>query len=132
MITKNSFRITFEVNNISTPFTWTGLEGIATFDRAVILADILAQFDLGKDVSREIESNHASMMIKSYKAYRRSHGINSSESIYSSMMTIDQFDGTNWWVVSEDCEEIQNEMGWAEAFDTSNEAYERYQSFINL
>ena len=114
-----NFRIVFSVNFISPPFIWQGLEGINNFDRASKLANLLANFDLGRTSDEEIGTIHGGAMIASYKAYRRKHGINHPDLISASDMSIDQFDGENWWVVSGDCDTIEYEFGEMEAFDTN-------------
>ena len=106
-----NFRIVFFVNFIEIPFIWQGFDGISNFDRASQLANLLAKFDLGKATSEEIDAIHGSAMIASYKAYRRKHGINSPDSITVSDMSIDQFDGEDWWGISENLDTIEYELG---------------------
>ena len=116
---KGVFRIVFFFNFIPTPFIWKGFEGISEFERASQLANLLADFDLGRTTDEEIDTIHGSAMISAYKVYRRKHGINHSDMIEVSDMTIDQFDGKSWWIVSEDCDTIEYEFGEMDAFDTN-------------
>lgn len=111
-----NFRIVFFVNFIEIPFIWQGFDGISNFDRASQLANLLAKFDLGRANSEEIDAIHGGAMIASYKAYRRKHGINHPDLISASDMSIDQFDGENWWIVSEDLDTIEYEIGDIEAY----------------
>ena len=109
----DNFRITFFVNFINPPFIWGKLDN---FDRASQLANLLAKFDLGRASDEEIDTIHGSAMIASYKTYRRKHGINHPDLISASDMSIDQFDGENWWIVSEDLDAIDYEIGDIEAY----------------
>lgn len=112
------FRIVFFVNFIKTPFIWKGFEGISEFKRASQLANLLASFDLGMTTDEEVDTIHGSAMISAYKAYRRKHGINHANMIEVSDMSIDQFDGKSWWIVSENCDTIEYEFGEMNAFNT--------------
>ena len=128
---KKSFRVVFSINEIPTPFVWKGLCGIVEFSRALTLANILCKFDVGLASQEEIENSYATQMIKSYKAYRRKHEVNHPDMIWVSDCCIDQFDGKDWWTVSNDLETEEHELGWVEAFDTSDDAWERYQHLID-
>lgn len=123
---KGVFRIVFFVNFIQTPFIWKGFEGISEFKRASQLANLLADFDLGRATDEEIlpkvtaakiAAFNGEAMISAYKYYRRKYGLNFT-GVSVSDMTIDQFDGENWWIVSEDCDTIEYEFGEINAFDT--------------
>ena len=122
------FRIVFFVNFIQTPFIWKGFEGISEFKRASQLANLLADFDLSRTTDEEIlpkvtaakiATFNGEAMISAYKAYRRKHGINHPDMIEVSDMSIDQFDGKSWWIVSENCDTIEYEFGEMDAFDTN-------------
>ena len=126
---KKSFRVVFSINEIPTPFVWKGLEGIIKFERAVVLANLLCKFDLG--LTTEAENQVGIQMIQAYKAYRRKHEVNHPDMIWVSDCCIDQFDGKDWWTVSNDLETEEHEHGWVEAFDTSDDAWERYQHLID-
>jgi hypothetical protein len=116
-MSEDSYRIVFFVNHIPTPFIWAGLDGIKTFGRASILADFLSKWDLGIAQSDQAEKIHATQMIRSYSAYRRKYSINHHSLIYLSVMTIDKFDGEDWWIISEECDNPEYLLGELRAFD---------------
>jgi len=73
------------------------------------------------------EFPQAKSMIKAYRTYRCSHGINHSDLINISGMTIDQLDDFgNWWTISNNNEEIEFKLGEEMAYDTPHNAYKNY------
>ena len=97
------YRISFSIN-FQEPFIWKGFNGISKLKRANLLLNLLADFDLGKDVTSEIEGNNASVMIKSYKAYRRNLGLNHPSLITDSYGFIEKFneESQEWAYIDED------------------------------
>jgi hypothetical protein len=118
------FRITFFINNINPPFTHL----FSNFETASKLGNYLADFDLGRVGIVDLKNYKlAKSMISLYKKYLQSHGINHTDLIETSYMTIDQLDdfGT-WWTISNNNEELEFELGEKMAFDTPDNAYENY------
>ena len=112
------YRITFSPNGLN-PFIWMGLQGITSYEKAAERFNLLAQFDLGNVDDSTIKAQHGDEMIKRYKAYRRSHGINHSSMIAFSSGTIEQWDeeSQEWWIVSESGDELPDyEIGEMSAY----------------
>lgn len=95
-----NYRISFSPNMIE-PFTWK----CSSFEQACLLANWLADFDLGQKPDNSDDLPIVGRMISAYKAYRRQHGINHPDLIHTSTCTIDKYIDGQWWIVSEDLEE---------------------------
>lgn len=91
------YRISFSPNMLQ-PFTWK----CSSFEQACDLANLLADFDLGNQVNSDTPI--VNRMISAYKAYRRQHSINHPDLIHISTCTIDKFEDSKWYIVSEDLE----------------------------
>lgn len=109
----SNYRVTFMPNGL-TPFTWK----CENFQQAVLYADKLAMFDLGKYYPNPENIKEAGIqrMIAAYKEYRRNYGINHPDLIQYSICTIDRKIADNWWICSEDLE-TEDEQPYIEAFD---------------
>lgn len=131
---QNYFRIRFTANNLE-PFTYQGSDGvcITEYKRAVEMADFLCDWDLGFKNKEDIKSTNVKPLIDAYRTYRQKHGINHPELVASSTCTIDQYDGRDWWIVSENFLETPDfSMGEQDAFDTSDNAWERYSHIEDM
>ena len=108
-----SYRITMSVNGL-TPFTFP----VSEFPLTVTLANALVDFDNGNLFLMEGEVPQQSTMLSSYKAYRRKNNVNHSDLIFASTCTIDKQDEEgHWWVVSENLENEEHELGLLGAWE---------------
>lgn len=101
------YRITFSPNNLA-PFTWL----CPTFESACKLANELTDFDLGRYDNLTTASER---MLSAYKAYRRGHGINHPDLVFTSSCTVDKKIDGQWYICSEDLE-TEEEEPYMEAF----------------
>lgn len=112
---EKQYRICFSPNGL-TPFTFA----IQSFDEGARVQTELCKFDIGQMYDEQ--NKLVARCISAYKAYRRRHGINHPDLIFTSVSTVDvRVDGV--WLVAEMDGEVDDDGYPIEEPDPYCESY---------